>query len=131
LSAALHDLGRSVVDGHARVSFDIDEATAQRVSQPAQEEMFRVTQECLRNAVKHARADRVTVRLATLPDGTARLEIDDDGAGFDAAATVAEAEEGHLGLQLIAHAARRCGARLAVSSRPGHGTRFRMEVAPA
>lgn len=44
--------------------------------------IFRFVQEGLNNVVKHARAGRVVVRLAELPDG-ARVELFDDGSGFD------------------------------------------------
>jgi two-component system, NarL family, sensor kinase len=90
-----------------------------------QEEMFRVAQECLRNVAKHSGAHRVVVRVYSVSAGRVRMEIEDDGTGFDAAA---DAADGHLGLELIADAARRCGAELAVASRPGQGARFRMDV---
>ncbi len=78
--------------------------------------------------MQHAAASTVDIQLDLAPDGRVRLEIDDDGTGFDAAEMTSAAAAGHFGLQLIAQAARRCGAELAVASRPGQGTRFRMDV---
>lgn len=125
LASALRDLANSLTDRQVEVYYDIDEELTSALPPATQEEMFRVAQECLRNVAKHSGAWQVVIRLHGLPDGRARMEIEDDGAGFDAAA---DAAEGHLGLALIADAARRCGAELAVASRPGQGTRFRMEV---
>ncbi|HET8627773.1 MAG TPA: histidine kinase, partial [Thermomicrobiales bacterium] len=61
---------------------------------PAVEEhLYRIAQEALHNAVKHAGASRAVVRLAT-GDGALTLEVADDGRGFDPAAP----RPGHLGL---------------------------------
>ncbi len=92
--------------------------------------LFRVAQECLRNAGKHAAADNVTVTVE-LSGGVVRLTIDDDGTGFDPVAVLAAPPEGHFGLRLLADLARDAGATLAVASAPGRGTRWRLEVAPA
>jgi two-component system, NarL family, sensor kinase len=123
LSSTLRDLASA--DSRATVSLDIDESVVATLAPATQEEMFRVAQECLRNVAKHSGAHRVVVRVYSVSAGRVRMEIEDDGTGFDAAA---DAADGHLGLELIADAARRCGAELAVASRPGQGARFRMDV---
>src|ERR1700754_2107991 len=46
--------------------------------------LYRIAQECLQNVVKHAHATAVTLRF-TVQDGSARLEVSDDGVGFDTA----------------------------------------------
>jgi signal transduction histidine kinase len=125
LASALRGLASALTDRRVDVSYDIDEDVAATLLPATQEEMFRVAQECLRNVAKHSAARHVAIRLHARPNGWARMEIDDDGTGFDAAA---DAAEGHLGLELIGDAARRCGAELAIASRPGQGTRVRMDV---
>lgn len=126
LAAALRDLGATASD--LRIVADVDEDAAARLPAGAQEEIFRVAQETARNAVKHSSAKTMTFRLTGGDDTTVVFEIVDDGTGFDAARAYADAEEGHIGLRLLSDAARRCGAGLLLASRPGRGTRYRMEV---
>lgn len=79
---------------------------------------FRVVREALRNVVKHAKAEHVTVRL-TEQDGMLQFEVHDDGVGYDATQAVAE---GHLGLRLVQETVADSGGHLEVSSAPGQGT---------
>jgi signal transduction histidine kinase len=111
------------------VGVDLDPALADSVPEQEQEAMFRIAQEAMRNAVRHSRAGRLTVRLAA-GNGAPVLEIADDGDGFDAAALVAEGTDGHFGLRLMAEAARHGGGWLGVLSAPGAGTIVRYEAAP-
>jgi signal transduction histidine kinase len=77
--------------------------------------LYRIAQEAVNNAVKHARAGTVTVRLSA-EAGTLRLEVDDDGRGLPQTA----APHGGLGLGVMRHRANVIGATLTVSSRrPG------------
>lgn len=85
---------------------------------------FRVTQEALRNALKHAEARTITVRV-TAEAKTARLLVEDDGRGFDPATVD---REGHFGLRLLDDLARAAGGRIDVDSAPGRGTRVQVEV---
>ena len=89
-----------------------------------------IVQEALSNVRKHARASRVSVDIWKRPAW--RIEIQDDGQGFDLAA-VAPDEENHVGLRIMRERAQRLGAELAVSSRPGRGTTvtLRFPAAPA
>ncbi len=82
--------------------------------------LYRVAQEALRNAGRHADAHRVAVRLRH--DGTvAVLEVEDDGVGFD----VALAEERRPGMGLFSMRERvgLVNGRLTVRSIPRRGTR--------
>ncbi len=121
LLPALRDLAATV---RMHVDIDVDDHVAQELPQEQQEAVFRVTQECIRNAAAHSSAELVTVRL-TRDDGAVELQIIDDGVGFDPAAT---RPEGHFGLSLIADIARECGAELAVSTEPGQGTAWRLRM---
>jgi nitrate/nitrite-specific signal transduction histidine kinase len=82
----------------------------------------------VRNAVQHGRAGHIGIRLGRVGDDQVQLMVEDDGVGFDAAS---EVPAGHFGLRLMADAANRCGASLAVSSRAGDGTRLRMRMVTA
>jgi two-component system NarL family sensor kinase len=84
--------------------------------------MYRIAQECLQNVVKHAGA--TTAGLTFAVDGaTARLEIVDDGVGFDTFEHPLGSDEmGGYGLLSMAERAEIVGGRLNIRSRPGAGT---------
>ena len=81
-----------------------------------------VVREAVRNAVRHGRADTLTLRLVEERDDIV-LEVVDDGCGFDPAAATS-AEDGHLGLTLYRHAARTTGGTSSLDTSPGAGTRL-------
>lgn len=83
--------------------------------------LYRVAQEAMRNAGRHAAATRLTVRLRR-EGGSAVLEIVDDGVGFD----VAEAERRRPGMGLFSMRERigLVNGRLSVTSEAGRGTRI-------
>jgi two-component system NarL family sensor kinase len=133
LPATVRDLAAAAEagpGGMVTVRVDVDEQLAARMTPAVRDAVFRVTRECLRNAEKHADATTVWIRLHPQPGGSpdARLEIEDNGVGFDPSQPVEDPESGHLGLALIADAARAVGAQLSVLSQPGRGSTFRMDV---
>ncbi|WP_181952534.1 PAS domain S-box protein [Vulcaniibacterium gelatinicum] len=87
--------------------------------------LFRIAQEALINAAKHAQATSARVRLRG-DHAALRLEVADDGIGFDPAA-LHPGEGSHLGLVLMRERAEALGARLHVDSAPGRGTRVVVE----
>jgi signal transduction histidine kinase len=91
-------------------------------------EILRVAQEAIANALRHAGASRLTVRLRD-GDGRVLLEVEDDGAGFDP--TASELRARHLGLTSMEERARRIGGELELRSAPGAGTLVRLEAAHA
>jgi signal transduction histidine kinase len=90
-------------------------------------ELLRIAQEALHNAIRHAGATHVVLRLAT-DDGRLVLEVRDDGNGFDPEAAGLRARR--LGLSSMEQRAARLSGRLEITSRPGSGTIVRVE-APA
>jgi signal transduction histidine kinase len=90
------------------------------------EALYRIAQEALNNAVKHARASVLSVRLVQA-GGIVTLEVGDNGVGFDPAG----AFPGHLGLQSMRERAARMGAVIEMHSAPGEGSRLRVVVPPA
>lgn len=85
--------------------------------------LYRVTQEALTNAGRHASAHHVDVVLAFSDDG-AELQVRDDGVGFDPVA----ARFGGLGLEGMAERARIVGGELDLRSSPGSGTELTLRV---
>lgn len=82
--------------------------------------LFRIAQEAMSNAVRHAGATRVEVRLERTGRALA-LVVDDDGHGFDPSAVRRRARLGLVGMR---ERAQRIGARWALRSTPGQGTRI-------
>jgi signal transduction histidine kinase len=79
--------------------------------------LFRIAQEALRNAVRHAAASSITLALAATEDGL-ELRIADDGRGFETSG----ARKGGIGLISIRERARLVGGQATIQSRPGGGT---------
>jgi len=124
LPAALEDLTAPLAGYGIDVDLDLDAADL-----PPQTEtlLFRAAQEAIRNVTAHAEATHVRLRLAR--DGEiARLEIADDGKGFEPDRAGAARAEGHMGLRLLANLAGDAGGSLDVDSTPGRGTAVRLEV---
>jgi signal transduction histidine kinase len=82
------------------------------------ETIYRIAQEALHNAVKHAQAGQLDLRLYRSNESIV-LEISDDGVGFDPTT----AFPGHLGLHSMHERANSLGGTLAIHSAPGNGTR--------
>lgn len=83
--------------------------------------VYRLVQEALTNVAKYAQASRVRVVLRRL-DGQVEVLVEDDGKGFDIAATLASG--GH-GLQGMRFRIRSCGGDVSIRSSPGSGTSVR------
>ena len=92
--------------------------------------LFRIAQEALNNAARHARAREVSVLLRFERDGGLALQIQDDGQGFDAVAAQAVADRG-LGLRSMRERADALGARLSLMTSPGQGCRLGVTLSPA
>jgi signal transduction histidine kinase len=93
-----------------------------RLPAAREEAAYRIAQEALHNALRHAAPSLVTVAVRG-GNGSLVLEVTDDGRGFDP-----EAPSGQFGLTSMRERARAAGGRLLVLSRPGAGTTVRLEV---
>lgn len=103
------------------LEIDGDEPVAARI----ESDVFRIAQEALHNALRHAHAEQIAVRLRCDASGL-ELTVADDGVGFDAAAPAARSRR--LGLTTMAERARAIGATLEIDSAPGAGTTVRLVV---
>jgi signal transduction histidine kinase len=83
---------------------------------------LRIVEEALNNALRHARAGQITVRLSA-----GRIEISDDGVGFDPGRPELRAR--NLGLTSMEERAREYGGHLQITSSPGAGTTVTLELA--
>lgn len=98
-----------------------------KLSPDAQLALFRILQECLSNAVKHAAPQQIQVKLDYDVDKV-HLSVHDDGRGFDPKQT----PRGHYGLLNMRERAMKLGGTLIVDSAPGNGTRvsFSLPTSP-
>jgi signal transduction histidine kinase len=83
--------------------------------------VYRVVQEALNNAQRHAHAKNVTAEL-TQTDGAIRVKIADDGSGFDAARTRG------MGLLGMEERVKRLGGKIRFDSKVGAGTTIEAEL---
>ncbi len=86
--------------------------------------IYRVADEALLNAEKHAQATQIKVQLAGVQDQVV-LQVWDDGVGFDRAGVP---DNGRFGLVGMHERAGIIGAELEINSGPGDGTRVRLSV---
>jgi PAS domain S-box-containing protein len=82
---------------------------------------YRVVQEALSNANKHARATRIAVTVEALA-GQLRIEIADDGVGFDSAKAREYLQMGRVGLASMRERVELANGTFMVHSNPGRGT---------
>jgi signal transduction histidine kinase len=100
-------------------------AGSARPAPETETEVLRIAQEALHNALRHAGADRIELRMEAR-DGKLIVTVADDGVGFDPDEPGLRARR--LGLTSMEERARALGGALAVVSRPGEGTTVTLEV---
>jgi two-component system sensor histidine kinase DegS len=89
--------------------------------------LYRIVQEALNNATKHARKANVVVHYAAVK-GQIVLLIRDDGPGFDMRTVAARTQGKHWGLASMRERAELVGAQLVVNSTVGQGTEIRVTL---
>jgi len=87
-----------------------------------EDNLLRIGQEAVTNAVKHAKATHLTLELATSP-AAVMLSVSDNGRGIQEAA-----RPGHFGLTGMNERAVRIGGKLSITRNPGGGTSVKVEV---
>lgn len=130
LIPALRTQVRAAREGVGAVPQARFEVSGQPTSLGAEQELalYRITQEALTNIRKHARATGVRVELV-FDGSTARLDIGDDGWGFEVPGSLNEfAQRGSFGLMGIQERVWAVGGTLTLKSAPGHGTRLSVNL---
>jgi len=128
LAAALKALVEKIGMG-VRPSVNLQLASDDvRLPDDAAVAVFRITQEALRNAIQHADASEIEVRLTCYPDRL-RLTVTDDGRGIAGGAEPGRfVEQGHFGLAGMRERAAMIGGRLEVQTAPDYGTVVVLEL---
>ncbi len=115
LSTALRALVNDAGAGSA-LKFELRvDGSAPGLDESVATHLYRIVQEALHNALKHARAHQVSIELE-LDDERVRLEVRDDGVGLP------RSRQDNLGLPIMRHRAALIGAVLQVESTPSEGT---------
>jgi two-component system, NarL family, sensor kinase len=124
LAGGLASLARST----PQIETEVD-LVEHRLPEHVEIALYRIAQECLQNIVKHARASSATLRF-DVQGGDARLEVTDDGIGFDmSAAAESDPEEVRgYGLRSMVERAELVGGRLQIRSQLGAGTSVTVTV---
>jgi signal transduction histidine kinase len=90
--------------------------------------IYRIAQEALNNAIRHADASEIVVRLTQYPDRL-RLTITDDGQGIEHSTDFGRyVDQGHFGLAGMRERAKMIGANLDIQSAKDYGTAIILEV---
>lgn len=105
------------------VEVDAPESATQDLPAPVSRALVLTAQEALANVARHAKADNVWLKLER-EDGLVRLEVRDNGQGFDLEQR--SKSVGH-GLANMESRANELGGRFEVESQPSHGTRICLE----
>lgn len=92
-----------------------------RPEREVEQACFRIAQEALTNALRHAGASAIHLALEDDGDGL-RLSVDDDGRGFE------PARARGLGLVIMRERAQSAGGRLRIDTSPGGGTQVRLHL---
>ena len=128
LSEALLSLAdRADGQGTARIGTEIEDLPG--MSESVTTGLYKIAREALLNAIHHAEAKRIWIRLRAGRENGARvvhLLVRDDGVGFDAAGS--DLARGHFGRVMMEEQAAVIGGRLVVTSSPGEGARIEVTV---
>ncbi len=114
----------AAVEGRAGLTTEFSGDCEEPLSDRVAEALYGIAKEALNNVLKHAQASRVAVRLQAL-DSALKLEIADNGSGFEAAAVD---QRGGMGLRGMRERAASIGADFSISSEPGVGTTILVEA---
>jgi signal transduction histidine kinase len=109
---------RSKIPGRLSCSFSANDSRANDLPPKTQEHLFRIAQEAICNAVRHANPKVISVSLRC-KRGYLELHIQDDGRGISAAEQLSQHGLGLINMQ---NRAKEIGARLYIHGEPGRGT---------
>jgi len=115
------------VSARAGIPIAVEGPKSPRLPAPIEVALYRVVQEAVRNATKHAVANRVDIRLAVLADEV-RCSVKDDGRGFDVPAALNRKGDRGLGLIGIRERLNALGGQLTIDSSRGRGTELRITI---
>ena len=131
IAQALTALGKELAlqsgNGAVRCVRVLVEGKQQELNPILRDEIYRIAREALRNAFRHARAQKIEAEI-TYSDSEFLLHVRDDGGGIDPEIANQGARAGHWGLPGMRERAKSFGGKLEVWSEPGAGTEIELSV---
>jgi signal transduction histidine kinase len=124
LKTALKSLALTAGDSSSQVAIQVEPSAAHRLTSHQATQLLNIAKEAMSNSLRHANATRTLVALGLHKDHM-RLEVSDDGRGFDP-----KNHSQGSGLRNVAARARELGARLDLISSPNNGTRLIVDLPP-
>jgi PAS domain S-box-containing protein len=115
------------VERRAGVKAHLIASDSLKIPAPIEEGFYRIVQEALNNALKHAKASSVTVRIQIINTGI-ELEVEDNGIGFNP--ETVDRREG-MGLASMEERTKRMGGSFCIHSSRGQGTLVKASVKTA
>lgn len=106
----------------------LDFASYRTQALASEETLYRICQEAIANVLRHSGATVLTIRAQVLPTGTVRVEIVDNGCGFDVTAAPVDRAQGGFGTHTMCERAEALGGSATIDSTPGQGTRIVIEL---
>jgi signal transduction histidine kinase len=124
LAEAIQSFADDTSRGHqTRIEVEVVEVS---LPPPIQLLIYQISREATMNALKHAEASTIRISLEEIEDGV-KLQIRDDGKGFD---TSAPPPEGHFGSVMMRERAMVAGGTYSIESEPGAGTQISVTFPP-
>jgi ligand-binding sensor domain-containing protein/signal transduction histidine kinase len=127
----INTLGQELASGetnpNATVFHVAVEGTPQNLHPILRDEIYRIAGEAMRNAFKHARAQRIEVEIR-YDERQLRLRVRDNGKGIDAKHLDGDGYAGHYGLRGMRERAKLMGGKLAVWSERDSGTEVELSI---
>jgi signal transduction histidine kinase len=112
------------VEARSGIQTSVQVEGERRLPLSLETELYRLAQEALANAVKHAKANEVNL-LLRFAEQRLTLEIRDDGVGFD---LISASQSGGLGINSMQERVKQIDGELTIESTPGKGTLVRVVV---
>ena len=120
LGTALRDFGKRAAAGTPVRFMATVTGTPRRCSAKVENQLLRIGQEAITNAVRHAQATRITLEVR-FEERAVTLRVSDDGRGFEHEYPTHDAEN-HYGLTTMRERAEELGGRFSLATGVGRGT---------
>ena len=127
----INTLGQELASGETNpnaTEFHVEvEGTPQNLHPILRDEVYRIAGEAMRNAFKHAQAERIEVEIR-YDERQLRVRVRDDGKGIDGKYLNEDERPGHYGLRGMRERAKLMGGKLAVWSELDSGTEVELKI---
>lgn len=130
LASALRDLVTSFEkETGQKIVANLEEIDPDQLEPNLQLSLFYIACEAAENAIRHAKASQISLRLSRPERAVVLLEVEDDGIGFDAKTTEAAGQQNRqYGLAILRERVLALRGELHIESPPGRGCKLRIAV---